>query len=134
MAGSGDNSGIRVAFSQYLIGQCFNIDLYHDRACFDFIEFMLISSCDEWTIRKFENNQQNISSLFTISPKALISLIAPDILKDYWLQNRETIINSAIFDGRQFYVNQGTILDAGYVANVIRQSLDYWTSDEQASR
>lgn len=73
--------GYVFAFSQYLINQCFNIDLYHDRACFDFIEFMLISTSDIWIIRKFRNNQQNASSLFTISPEALISLIAPNVLK-----------------------------------------------------
>ena len=134
LAGSEDHSGIRVDFSQYLINQCFNIDLYHDRACFDFIEFMLISTCDEWIIRKFGNNQPNASSLFTISPEALISLIAPDVLKDYWLQNRVAIINNAIFDGKQFYVNQDTIFNARYVVDVIRYSLDTWTSEEQASR
>ncbi|WP_370849665.1 P-loop NTPase fold protein [Megasphaera sp.] len=134
LTGSEDNSGIRTDFSQYLIKQCFNIDLYHDRACFDFIEFMLISTSDVWIIRKFGNNQQNDSSLFTISPEALISLIAPAVLKDYWLQNRETIINNAIFDGEKIYVNQDTVLDARYVVDVIRYSLDYWTSEEQASR
>ena len=64
----------------------------------------------------------------------MISLIAPDVLKDYWLQNRVAIINNAIFDGKQFYVNQDTIFNARYVVDVIRYSLDTWTSEEQASR
>lgn len=134
LVGSEDNFGIRADFSQYLINQCFNIDLYHDSACFDFIEFMLISTSDVWIIRKFGNNQQNDSSLFTISPETLISLIDPNVLKNYWLQNREAIINNVIFDGRQFYVNQDTVLDARYVVDVIRYSLDDWTSGEQASQ
>ena len=36
--------------------------------------------------------------------------------------------------GDNFMSIKAPFLDAGYVANVIRQSLDYWTSDEQASR
>ena len=95
---------------------------------------MLISTSDVWIIRKFGNNQQNDSSLFTISPEELISLIDPNVLKNYWLQNREAIINNVIFDGRQFYVNQDTVLDARYVVDVIRYSLDDWTSEEQASQ
>ena len=80
-----------------------------------------------------KHNQKTTSSPFSVSPEGLTCLIAPNILKDYWLQNRKNIINNEIFDGREFYVNQDTVLNARYVVDVIQQSFDDWLNGEQTS-
>jgi hypothetical protein len=76
----------------------------------------------------------NDSGQSTISPELLTALMHPPILKSYWRTNRDIIMNSSVFDGEFFYVNEDTIVDARLVADYIGHSLDYWTSDEQAAR
>lgn len=133
--GNGDFSGICHEFSEYLRGQCFDIGKFNDDACFNFMEFMLISIIDNsecmLTIRNLNANN-NVQS--TTPPESLVNLMYPPILKSYWRTNRDTIMKSSVFCGRSFYINEDTIVDARLVADYIGHSLDYWTSDEQAAR
>lgn len=136
--GNEDNSGIRSDFSQYLVNHCFLVNTNNperDEGYFNFVEFMLISiiNGDAWSFDRMKHNQKTTSSPFSVSPEGLTCLIAPNILKDYWLQNRKNIINNEIFDGREFYVNQDTVLNARYVVDVIQQSFDDWLNGEQTS-
>lgn len=134
--GNGDGLEIRRDFSEYLIEYCFNVSNIPDEACFDFMEFMLISILgnDSFFIAKLKNLRVNNSGQSTISPESLTALMYPPTLNSYWRTNRDTIMNSSVFDGEFFYVNKDTIVDARLVADYIGHSLDYWTSDEQAAR
>lgn len=130
LSGNGDGTEIRRDFSRYLIEHCFSIDNTH--AYFDFIEFMLISIIkDNSTII---NNLSTNNAPPTISPELLTTLMYPPLLKSYWRRNRDIIMSSSVFDGKFFYVNADTIVDARVVADYIGHSLDYWTSDEQAAQ
>ena len=130
LSGNGDSTEIRRDFSRYLIEHCFCVD--NTRACFDFMEFMLISIIkDNSTII---NNLSTNNAPPTISPELLTTLMYPPILKSYWRRNRDIIMSSSVFDGKLFYVNADTIVDARLVADYIGHSLDYWTNDEQAAR
>lgn len=130
LSGNGDSTEIRRDFSRYLIEHCFCVD--NTRACFDFMEFMLISIIkDNSTII---NNLSTNNAPPTISPELLTTLMYPPILKSYWRRNRDIIMNSSVFDGKFFYVDADTIVNARLVADYIGHSLDYWTSDEQAAR
>ncbi|WP_293989356.1 P-loop NTPase fold protein [uncultured Megasphaera sp.] len=140
--GSEDNSGIRSDFSQYLVNHCFLVNKNNTeeyKRYFNFVEFMLISimNGDAWSFDRMKHDQKTTSSIFIVSPEGLTCLMAPKDLKDYWLENRENIIksiNTPLFNGKKFYVNHGTVLDAKYAAGVICHSLKYWTSKEQNSR
>ena len=130
LSGNGDSTEIRRDFSRYLIEHCFCVD--NTRACFDFMEFMLISIIkDNSTII---NNLSTNNAPPTISPELLTTLMYPPILKSYWRRNRDIIMSSSVFDGKLFYVNADTIVDARLVSDYIGHSLDYWTNDEQAAR
>ena len=136
LRGNGDGLEIRCDFSEYLNDYCFTVSRIHDEACFDFMEFMLISILgnDSFFIVKLKNLRVNDNEQSTISPQILTTLMYPPILKSYWRRNRDIIMSSSVFDGKFFYVNADTIVDARVVADYIGHSLDYWTSDEQASR
>lgn len=136
LRGNGDGLEIRCDFSEYLNDYCFTVSRIHDEACFDFMEFMLISILgnDSFFIVKLKNLRVNDNEQSTISPQILTTLMYPPILKRYWRTNRDTIMNSSAFDGEFFYVNEDTIVNARLVADYIGHSLDFWTSDEQAAR
>lgn len=134
LSGNGDGTEIRRDFSRYLIEHCFGVD--NTQACFDFMEFMLISIIKDNLkhVSIINDLSTNDSGQSTISPELLTALMHPPILKSYWRTNRDTIMNSSVFDGEFFYVNEDTIVDARLVADYIGHSLDFWTSDEQAAR
>ncbi|WP_302512012.1 P-loop NTPase fold protein [uncultured Megasphaera sp.] len=136
LRGNGDGLEIRCDFSEYLNDYCFTVSRIHDEACFDFMEFMLISILgnDSFFIVKLKNLRVNDNEQSTISPQILTTLMYPPILKSYWRRNRDIIMSSSVFDGKFFYVNADTIVDARLVADYIGHSLDYWTSDEQAAQ
>ena len=100
------------------------------------MEFMLISIIKDNLkyVSIINNLSTNNNVPPTISPELLTTLTYPPILKSYWRTNRDTIMNSTVFDGEFFYIDADTIVDARLVADYIGHSLDYWTSDEQAAR
>ena len=100
------------------------------------MEFMLISILgnDSFFIVKLKNLRVNDNEQSIISPQILTTLMYPTLLMSYWRRNRDIIMSSSVFDGKFFYVNADTIVDARLVADYIGHSLDYWTSDEQAAR
>lgn len=134
LSGNGDGTEIRRDFSRYLIEHCFRVD--NTRAYFDFMEFMIISIIKDNLkhVSIINNLSTNNNVPPIISPELLTVLMHPPILKSYWRTNRDTIMNSSVFDGEFFYVNEDTIVDARLVADYIGHSLDFWTSDEQAAR
>lgn len=136
LRGNGDGLEIRRDFSEYLNDYCFTVSRIHDEACFDFMEFMLISILgnDSFFIVKLKNLRVNDNEQSIISPQILTTLMYPTLLMSYWRRNRDIIMSSSVFDGKFFYVNADTIVDARLVADYIGHSLDYWTSDEQAAR
>lgn len=116
-----DKCGIQKDFSQYLVSDCFDIDKLGEEACFDFIEFMLISILGyEWSMNL--NNIQNNSKKF--DETILTHIMTPDKLKEYWETYQDTIINSSAFDGKKFYIDKEHIVDARRVRDIVAQSLD----------
>lgn len=125
---------IRMDFNSYLLQQCFNIDELGDSACFNFIEFVLISCLEYedgvtlYDIKHFSNN----SPKPYLGAEFLTCIMMPGLLKDFWKKYRQRIINSNIFIGRYFYIDCDNIINAGLILQVISGSLDYWISDEQS--
>lgn len=82
LRGNGDGLEIRCDFSEYLNDYCFTVSRIHDEACFDFMEFMLISILgnDSFFIVKLKNLRVNDNEQSTISPQILTTLMYPPIL------------------------------------------------------
>lgn len=77
LRGNGDGLEIRCDFSEYLNDYCFTVSRIHDEACFDFMEFMLISILgnDSFFIVKLKNLRVNDNEQSTISPQILTTLM-----------------------------------------------------------
>ncbi len=116
-----DKNEIQTKFSQYLVSYCFDINKLGEEACFDFIEFMLISILGhDWSMNL--NNIQNGSPKF--DETILTHIMAPDILKEYWGKYRNTITQSSVFDSKKFYIDQDHSIAARRVRDIVAQSLD----------
>ena len=116
-----DKCGIQKDFSQYLVSDCFDIDKLGEEACFDFIEFMLISILG-YECSMNLNNIQNNSKKF--DETILTHIMTPDKLKEYWETYQNTISYSSVFDGKKFYIDKEHIIDARRVRDIVAQSLD----------
>lgn len=126
LEGDADNCGVRKDFSQYLVSYCFDIDTLGDEACFDFIEFMLISMIgyDSFGAVNILHNLQSNSNIKPLTQEILTYIMDLKTLKEYWGTYRDTIIHSPVFDGKKLYINREHVIEASYIRNLVVQSLD----------